>query len=240
MSRPKPEILFCLILICLSLRLHARPEPTPAIPADGYITFKMALALGVRPRDLDYKTPDDLIGRYYTDRASGIITGCYMTTPPEDYFEQHRIFEARIENGRLQILNTYDLQHGNYSCCWTNAYDRFRRIGDLYVIRYCNTGSAFCAGHDLFFRRLSELQPGSGVLAEMYSGEEGEVFTLASRLQRHGDTLFFHYQWRNGVWEDEETLVYRDSAFFRVPFLYHNGEISCPDSSKLQQYGLDW
>lgn len=243
MTHRKPEILLCFVLLLLNFRLHAEPEPLPSFPADGFITFRMALALGVRPQDLSYRAYSDsrdIIGRYYTNRESGLITGCYMITPPEDPFEQHMLFEARIENGRFRILHTYRLLHGNYSCCWSNMYDGFRRIGDLFFVRYCTTGSAFCAGHTMFFRRVADLQEVNGVVSEMYSGEEEDMVTVSSRLQRRGDTLFMHYNWRSFVWQDEDRPVPTDSAEFCVPFFFRNGELTTPDSATMRQYGLDW
>ncbi len=244
MTLRKPEILLCLLLFCCCSLLQAQINRLPArIPANGFITRAMldaANGIAEEERFTANIRADEILGHYYTDTRSGIITGCYLTMPADYDFEHHILFEARVENGRLHILNSYRLLHGNYTCCWNSTCDGFRRIGDLFFVRYCTTGSAFCAGHTMFFRRVADLQEVNGVVSQMYSGEAEDMVSISSRLQRRGDTLFLNYKWFSYVWEDEDTPVPTDSAEFRVPFFFRNGQVTTPDSATMRQYWLDW
>ena len=240
-----PERLL-LFLLCIGMHLNVNAQQLlPAlqkIPEQGYITSAMVQALfgGGQITD-EFPAIPDTLGRFYKDPHSGLITGCIQVFMPAHDFEYHVLFNATVYNGRLQITETCRLLHGNYSCCWNNAYDGFTKEGDLFCVKQCTTGSAFCSGNRIFFRAVRDLNPANSFLSEMYAGDDdGAVTTIWTEIRRRKDTLLADYSYRNLVWLNDTTLHGIDSAFFTVPFLYQNNRLQALDSTLLRRYGIDW
>lgn len=86
------------------------------------------------------------MGKYYKEKGQNkyILYIEYLSC-------SNYIFEIYPD---LNIIKYRDFVSGNYNCCWDSDFDGFKKIGELYGILSCGTGSGYCSGYISVFKDL--------------------------------------------------------------------------------------
>lgn len=141
------------------------------------------------------------MGKYYKEKGQNkyILYIEYLSS-------SNYIFEIYPD---LNIIKYRDFASGNYNCCWGSDFDGFRKIGEFYSIRYCGTGSGYCAGHVYIFKDLDHV-PENSITEQSYIFDilNKKYLYLISSIGSITDvSIQYSYTYEETDVEDEKVLL---------------------------------
>jgi hypothetical protein len=141
------------------------------------------------------------MGKYYKEKDQNkyILYIQYLSS-------SNYIFEIYPD---LNIIKYRDFPSGNYNCCWASDFDGFKKIGEFYSIRYCGTGSGYCAGHVYIFKDLDNV-PENSIIEQcfMFNPLEKKNLYLSSSVSNVTNiSIRFSYEYIEKNADSEKLLL---------------------------------
>ncbi|GHV17140.1 hypothetical protein FACS1894169_11880 [Bacteroidia bacterium] len=140
------------------------------------------------------------MGKYYKEKEQNkyILYIEYLSS-------SNYIFEIYPD---LNIIKYRDFASGNYNCCSSN-FDGFKKAGKFYSIRYCGTGSGYCAGHVYIFKDLDNV-PENSIIEQcfMFNPIKNIHISLSSSVNNITNTsIRFSYEYKEEDADSEKVLL---------------------------------
>jgi len=181
----------------------------------------------------EYYKDHDTIGKYFKIRSNGNFMVCL-------YFNDgYQLFEVK-PNGSIIKNELYGI--AMYGCCIDNIDDAFRKYGDYFYLKTCNTGSGYCAGYFYLFKNLRpqnyENEIHESVFYVMAGFWDDEMISqiLSSTMIWDNDGFVMKFILKKGVFDDNDVFVVKKTEKFDMRYMLKNEKWNSPDSAKL--YGL--
>lgn len=140
------------------------------------------------------------MGKYYKEKDQNkyILYIEYLSS-------SNYIFEIYPD---LNIIKYRDFPSSNYNCCSSN-FDGFKKIGIFYSIRYCTTGSGYCAGHVYIFKDL-ESAPENSIIEQCFMFnpiKNIHIFLSSSVNNITNNSIRFSYEYIEKDGDSEKVLL---------------------------------
>ncbi|MFV0538566.1 MAG: hypothetical protein ACK5M3_14550 [Dysgonomonas sp.] len=140
------------------------------------------------------------MGKYYKEKGQNkyILYIEYLSS-------SNYIFEIYPD---LNIIKYRDFPSGNYNCCTSN-FGGFRKIGELYGILSCGTGSGYCSGYISVFKDLENV-PKESIIEQcfMYNPLKNKDLYLSSSINYiTNNSIRFSYEYIEKDGDSEKVLL---------------------------------
>ncbi len=197
----------------------------------GFVTKQegVRFLLSVIPADTSrsfwkHVTDSDTIGRYYQQHGSGHYVLCLADYSGVYDFETHLLFEVKADGTVLKAERYY---HGNYPCCWNNAYEGFYKMGDFFVMTVCGTGSGYCGSEVYVFRELISQSKQNSIRTHYWFSdpEGGDPRSLYATMECKGGAIIVHYTFETGSFSEDNTrFQVAQTERFDVSYQFRKGK----------------
>lgn len=155
----------------------------------------------------------DTVGKYYAFDTPDHVLFCRQ----ED--DDVVLLELKNKNGYIHLENIGRYPHGNYDCCW-EGYDGFVKYGEIFGLKICATGSAYCGSWLFLFKDLGSVYNEGGIQLSSRSGYGNDMaHVCTSSVKKVPEGLAVTYRcreekrkreiWRPRSKETSYSVLYR-------------------------------
>lgn len=180
--------------------------------------------------DWSYAKDTDTIAKYYKTNFDSYYMCISNIFYDDAEGESHFIMEI---NNKGEVLDCNVFIHAFYVCTWTR-FKGFSKSGDFYCFDRCNTGSAYCQGNLIFFKKLDHLSepiPGS-CWSGFYDEDNDLILNMEATFSIHGNRLNMIYDKKIGRGEYNKFKIHKRKKIV-IPYKWENEEWIPVDSSLL-------
>ena len=185
---------------------------------------------------------NDTIGKYYRMENNNYIM-CLIDygSQKEYWFETHIVMEIGAKG---ELVKSERFFHGNYPCCWNNAYEGFSKYGNFFGIQICGTGSGFCSSDLYLFKEITPQDSISSIPFSCYVMIDDVIatfhtfYTLSVELKK--DVLIINYILKEGTEQSNKkkgnnTYKVQIIDEFEIRYFYENEQWHTKENDKLEK-----
>jgi hypothetical protein len=207
-----------------------------------YITKKIGMQI---LKHVFYNDTTDLIGSWTSYKDSDTIGKYFKLQSTENYiacigdhttsFTSYAFIEFKKDNEGISIIAKERYYQGNYSCCWDNFNDGFKRLGDFLCFKYCNTGSGYCSSKLILFKHVIP-QNVNGIC--VYTWEAFFGTSLTSTMTIKDSVLTVNYKLvKNKVITTDDNINYipLTKEYFKIEYFFNGSDWYSRDSTLIKK-----
>jgi len=179
-------------------------------------------------------TDNDTIGKYYKKDNSKEYIICLIDLTAKITFETHLLMTINSEGNLIKSERFY---HGNYPSCWSNRFEGFKKIGNLYFLKVCGTGSGYSSSKIYIFREIKPQTEQNPIVEGYWSSfsNDGLSEYLTSEMEIKNNYILMHYRIEKGELKLNDNFKPKTIKKFDVKYILVNNKWMATDSSELKK-----